>query len=111
MQAGINFALDNIKANAIAGWGKMYAADRMPANDRAAFLAGVRIVDELSFEQKLSAKDLLDGSASAGDARQLPAAVVAELRKRDTTLDYVLSLVEQGKATLFLPPYGDEDAA
>lgn len=107
MEQGVNFALKNVQRNRVAGWASGSEADALPAADRAAFNEGVRLVEDLSFEQQLAAKHLLDGSANAGDAAQLPAAVVTELRKRDTTLDFVLSLVEQGKAVAHLPPYED----
>ncbi len=107
METGIRYALDNIKHNLPAGWASGSEADSLPHGDRAAFSAGVRLVESLSFAQQMAARHLLDGSANMGDATKLPSEVIAVLRTMDSNFDYIASLVDSGVATISLPPYGD----
>jgi hypothetical protein len=109
MIEGINYALDNIKAGYVAGWGAGSKADKLPHNTRADFQAGVRMVDELSFRQTLAVQHLLADNSIAhyGDAIQVPAAIRNVLRQRNASLEMVLSLVESDVATPHLPPYDE----
>lgn len=105
--SGITFAIDNIRDGNTAGRSAGWAADQLPHSERAGFLADVRSVEALGFSAHRKIENLLRGSASYGDTVGLPAQVIAELRQRDSSLDYILSLVEQGIATPHLPPYED----
>ena len=102
---GFDFALDNIQRGETSGRAAGIAEDRLPLAEREAFRAGVRMVEELTARQKLAIVHLLNDSANYGEARQLPKLIVAALRQRNANLDFVLSLVENGQAIPYLPPY------
>ena len=111
-QQGITFALENIKAGKTAGHAHGTAWDSIgreigPAKWDAEqdFLAGVRLISELSCGQQLAARHLLNGSASMTDAAQLPREIVAALRTMEPNFDYIASLVDSGVAAISLPPY------
>lgn len=106
-ELGINFAIDNIQANRPSGWAAGTGEDTLPHTQREAFRSGVRLVEELDARQRHAIRHLASGGSNYTELRRLPASVMAELRRRLPDLDNALSLIESGKATWYLPPYGE----
>lgn len=96
---GIQFALRNLKLGRVAGWAAGTEEDLQPYAERARFRQEVRLVEELSFaEQQLIANILRGATIGNSAVLDLPAPIVAELRRQDPNSEMVLALIEAGHA-------------